>query len=726
MAQRYNLVLFLAAAALRAETLPVITAVDHQPLAANATRVVDALALLGEPFSEAEASELRRGPSVERIQQLLDARALAYVEINPESRVHVIEGPAAPELVEQGWRVFLIKVANQAGITPVLLVDSPNAGTVPTMPEGFGPRRFLDLSMYTKPPMKERLSGLAVEYRVLQIYSRDPGKREAKLFFNVGQGSQDLGFRSEVDILFTTRPASKVTLHILDAGGQPTTAAFLIRDRLERVYPATSKRVAPDFFFQKQIYRADGESVPLPEGDYSIECTRGPEYRKQARSVHIGREPSTLTFQLERWIDPSKLGWYSGDHHIHAAGCAHYEKPTEGVYPQDMMRHILGEDLKVGAVLTWGPGWYFQKTFFEGRDNSLSTAANKMHYDVEVSGFPSSHTGHLVLLGLEQQDYPGAKRIEEWPSWGVPILRWARKQGAVVGYAHSGWGLALKNEKLPSDEIPPFDGIGANEFIVSVTEGLPDFISSVDTPYAWELNIWYHTLNAGFRTRISGETDFPCIYDARVGLGRSYVRQARALDYEDWVRGLRDGRNYVSDGGSHLIDFRVGDAVMGEATSELKLDAPAKLAITAQVAAMLPETPDASIQSKRYDDKPYWSIERARIGATREVPVELIVNGQPVARQQIVADGKLRPIRFDYAVDSSSWVALRVLPSSHTNPVFVLVGGKPIRVRSSIDWCMRAVDQCASQKLPRIRLEERGEAQRAYDKAREIYRSRLN
>jgi hypothetical protein len=22
----------------------------------------------------------------------------------------------------------------------------------------------------------------------------------------------------------------------------------------------------------------------------------------------------------------------------------------------------------------------------------------------------------------------------------------------------------------------------------------------------WELNIWYHTLNAGFRTRISGET----------------------------------------------------------------------------------------------------------------------------------------------------------------------------------------------------------------------------
>ena len=49
-------------------------------------------------------------------------------------------------------------------------------------------------------------------------------------------------------------------------------------------------------------------------------------------------------------------------------------------------------------MLSWGPGWYFQKTFFEGKDNQLSTDDNLMRYDVEVSGFPSSHTGHIVLL----------------------------------------------------------------------------------------------------------------------------------------------------------------------------------------------------------------------------------------------------------------------------------------------------------------------------------------
>ena len=72
--------------------------------------------------------------------------------------------------------------------------------------------------------------------------------------------------------------------------------------------------------------------------------------------------------------------------------------------------------------------------------------------------------------------------------------------------------------------MPAFDGIGANEYIVDVThDGAVDFISAADTPYPWELSIWYHTLNVGFRTRISGETDFPCISGSRVGEGRVVI-----------------------------------------------------------------------------------------------------------------------------------------------------------------------------------------------------------
>ena len=68
--------------------------------------------------------------------------------------------------------------------------------------------------------------------------------------------------------------------------------------------------------------------------------------------------------QLHRWIDPARLGWFSGDHHVHAAGCSHYQDPTLGVNPEDMFRQMRGEALNIGAVLTWGPCYYHQKQFF--------------------------------------------------------------------------------------------------------------------------------------------------------------------------------------------------------------------------------------------------------------------------------------------------------------------------------------------------------------------------
>jgi len=719
----------LLAFGLRAEELPLVAPVEFQPLAAQVARVLTGLELLGEPLPEAAAvRKILDTPGgaaqVAALQTILDKYCLVGVNINPEQRVKVQQGPAKAELYEQGWRAFLVKVHNEAGITPVLAVDSPNNGQMANTPAHITGRRWMDLAFFNKQPMRAHLGGLDLEYRILQVYSKDAGKREGKLMFDVGQGSQDLGFRSEIDILFTAVASAKVTFRVLDAGDKPTTASFTIRDEKQRVYPSQTKRLAPDLFFHPQVYRADKESVALPPGNYTIDYGRGPEYKGKRQTLKIvDRQPVTLTVNLERWIDPSTLGWYSGDHHIHAAGCAHYDRPSEGVYPQDMMRHILGEDLKIGSVLTWGPGWYFQKTFFEGKDHALSTAENRMHYDVEISGHPSSHTGHLMLLGLKEQDYPGTQRLEDWPTWGLPILRWARKQGAVVGYTHSGWGLAIQEEKLPSYEMPKFDGIGANEYIVAVTSGDVDLVSAVDTPYTWELNIWYHTLNAGYRTRISGETDFPCIYGDRVGMGRSYVRQAK-LDYNDWVQGLKQGRNYGSDGKSHLIDLKVNGVEMGGGR-DVNLTKPGKVKLTARVAAYLEPQPNEAIRQLRVDQKPYWDVERARVGNTRTVPLEVIVNGRVAARREIVADGTLRDEAFDVDIPASAWVALRILPSSHSNPVWVNVGDQKIRSKRSLEWCLAAVEQCYKQKLGRVRLSEQGEMTRAYEFAKSEYRRLL-
>jgi hypothetical protein len=732
--------------------VPIVSDVELQPLQAQAKRVAEALQYLGAPLS-AEASEALaralantdQATATREIQEVFDPLCLALVNINPESRVKVAAGPAAAKLMEQGWRVFLVKIHNEAGVTSALRCTSPNAAALYARSSGSpDPKReiepgdvlhrWLDVSMFDRQPLSPRLSGLALEYRVLELFSRDAGQREAKLQFDVGQGTQDLGFRNELSVLFDCRPATNVTLEVFDDHGGPSTAQFVITDALGRVYPSRARRLEPDFFFHDQIYRHHGEAVLLPPGQYDLMWTRGPEYTKQRRQITVPEQQEHQErFWLRRWIKMSDYGWYSGDHHVHAAGCAHYEAPTQGVTPAAMMRHILGEDLNVGCVLSWGPCWYAQKEYFEGKVHELSTADYKMRYDVEVSGFPSSHAGHLCLLRLKEDDYPGTTRIEQWPSWDLPVLRWGKEQGGVVGFSHSGWGLDVESTELPNLEMPKFSGIGANEYIVDVTHGVCDFISAVDTPIIWELNIWYHTLNCGYTCRISGETDFPCIYGDRVGLGRVYVKLDgdQPLNFDRWVEGLRDGRSYCCDGLSHLFDFKVNELGVGEVGDAnrhgfLATKSGQELKVTVRAAALLEENPREDIRGRPLHEKPYWHVERARIGQSRSVPVELVVNGRAVARRDILADGTVHKLEFQYTPEQSGWVALRIFPSCHTNPIFVEVDGKPIRAsKQSAQWCLDAVDVCWQSKLPAIRAEERDQAAEAYEHARQAYRKVL-
>ncbi|HEX5168573.1 MAG TPA: hypothetical protein VFW11_05325, partial [Cyclobacteriaceae bacterium] len=78
-------------------------------------------------------------------------------------------------------------------------------------------------------------------------------------------------------------------------------------------------------------------------------------------------------------------------------------------------------------------------------------------------------------------------------------------------------------------------------------------------------------------------------------------------------------------------------------------------------------------------------------------------------------------VNFSLPVKRSGWIALRVPASSHTNPVFVILNGKPIYLKQSAEWCRKAVDQCWKMKQPNIRQEERSAAEKAYDHARMVY-----
>jgi hypothetical protein len=724
----------------------------------------------------------RFGPAqVKKLQQLLDPYCLAMVEISPEARVKVLPGLADPTLMQNGWKSFLVKVHNDAGVTARLVPESknalplfhistfqPDAKRENYITPGQLQNAFIELAMYRNRPMLPNLSGQKLEYAIIQIFSKDAGQREVELGFNIGQGSQDIGFRNNINILFNIRNSVKVVLNVQDEDDEPVMASFTFTDGIERaiinnseedrqtdyrlklasnefsaypkhlrgVYPLPSRRLAssdeyPDFFFQPQVYRTDGEHVYLPPGNYEVQFTRGPEYIPQRMDLKVpdGIDTMQATFSLRRWINLAKEGWFSADHHVHAAGCSHYETPEQGVLPKDMWRQQMGEDLNIAAVLTWGPGWYHQKQFFTGHSSEMSTPANVMRYDVEVSGFPSSHAGHIVLLNLREDDYPGTNSIEDWPSWTLPVLKWAKSQGGVTGYAHSGWGLEPQEpaDKLPNYIVPKMDGIGANEYVVTVTQNAVDFYSAGDTPYGWEMNMWYHTLNAGYRTRISGETDFPCIFDDRVGLARSYFKPRGEMNFGSYIEAIKKGRSYVSEGHSHIIDFTVHGVEAGIQNSEVRLKGASVVNVAAKVAAWLDSAQSEygkDIAGRKEESQPYWHIERARIGNSRNIAVELLVNGIPKDTVEITADGTWNNVSFRARVDKSSWLALRVKYSSHTNPVFVLVNDRPVNVKESADWCLRSVEQCWARKKEAIRPKERPAAEAIYERAKQIYRTK--
>ena len=244
MSRVWALALLFIPLVLTGQELPVVRNVELQPLAAQALRLVETMDYLGVPFDPADQAILRQAAEARNsaqdivsIQKVLDKYALIDVRIDAESRVKVDRGPAPAELVEQGWRPFLVKVRNEANVTAQLRVESPNAGPVYTRSTGSPSpeqilqpadqmNRWLDLCLYKLRPMRPRLSGLELEYAILQVFSRDRGKREAKFSFNVGQGTQDIGFRNDLNLVFISRPSVDVTLKIFDEKGDPTTASL--------------------------------------------------------------------------------------------------------------------------------------------------------------------------------------------------------------------------------------------------------------------------------------------------------------------------------------------------------------------------------------------------------------------------------------------------------------------------------------------------------------------
>jgi hypothetical protein len=208
------LVVGMGSTAMAQTRLPLVDNVDFKSFQDNCRRLLQVLDGGKSPVPEEtrkaiqvllKGGTLKPQASAAQIQKLIDPYCLVAVTINPESRVKVQRGPAAAALDLNRETIALIKIQNQAGVTHALKVASPQFRPKDRPQTG----QWLRGSIDRDPPLRKTLSGHAVEYVVLRLLAHEAGKREATLRFDVGQGTQDLGFRGEVPVLFQVRPGKR-------------------------------------------------------------------------------------------------------------------------------------------------------------------------------------------------------------------------------------------------------------------------------------------------------------------------------------------------------------------------------------------------------------------------------------------------------------------------------------------------------------------------------------
>jgi hypothetical protein len=342
----------------------------------------------------------------------------------------------------------------------------------------------------------------------------------------------------------------------------------------------------------------------------------------------------------------------------------------------------------------------------------------------------ASSDGQLMLVSLSTEagrvggygvnDTALSPNLDSHGGYSLPVLEWFRHQGALSGYSHAAADKTTRRRGMPLPNVLASSvDEGTGDYVMSVAHDAVDFITVGTGDFSNELNLWYHSLNAGFRTRIIGETpctaaEAPPMNGVRSNIQSISISQSR--------RKMRSNDMAVADRRAAIHEFKVnGRAPGNEIGSEVRLPSPGSVAVSASLAVSLNERGADSAEPRSG-----WNVENARIAETRLVNVEAVVNGRVAATKTITADGSEQKVDLTLPIQQSSWVAIRIKGAAHTNPVFVLIDNMPVRgSRASVEWNMRSLLEAYEAANPRWTEKESANAHAAYGYSYAVYQKIL-
>ena len=161
--------------------------------------------LLPRPDASALHARLAATDSMAGLAAAVEPLVVLRVDVNPESRVKLAAVSPLPELVVDRTYRFLLEVRNAARIRAPLRIAATDRSTSP-------PRTamFCAVGLVDGIASSSFLSGQEREWKIVEVRSTEEGRREVHLEADVGQGTQDLGFRAAADLLLKSVPARRL------------------------------------------------------------------------------------------------------------------------------------------------------------------------------------------------------------------------------------------------------------------------------------------------------------------------------------------------------------------------------------------------------------------------------------------------------------------------------------------------------------------------------------
>ena len=473
--------------------------------------------------------------------------------------------------------------------------------------------------------------------------------------------------------LHYSRPRHRLTVSLADSLGRPLTGRVSVTALGGRGYgPRDAWMHADDGFdrserrYELTYFVVEGRAeVDLPAGRYVVEATKGYEYARVVDTLTVAEVPVRREVRLARLADLPGAGWWSGDLHVHMNYGGTYRNT-----PSHLRLQAEAEDLHLVENLVVNKESRIPDlAYWSGRLDPVSTPELLVKHDEEYHTSYWGHTGHLGLTRYFIQPgyaaYVNTAAASLYPT-NAAISDFAHAQGGVSGYVHPFEAVPDPAAEEPlTNELPVDAALGQVDYIEVV--GFSDHLATAE--------VWYRLLNTGIRLPTGAGTDAMANFASLrgpVGLGRVFVKAGRRLDYRAWLDSLKAGRTFATNG--PLLGFTLGGADPG---ASLELGG-AKQTLPAVV----------------------WMRSIVPVDS-----LQIVSNGRVVRSIPLDDGGTRADARVTLDVGRSAWFTLRafsrhsqhptldIYPFATTSPIYVTLGGTPIRSAADARYFIAWIDR---------------------------------